>query len=186
MWVESEEGKGSTFYVSIFARGSMQESSGVTLSPEQALRRAATPVTGKRALLVGGRETFQRMVGSMLRVWGLEVSVAASADELHSVLGSVEKGRAHGQSNGRKLVRVDVSGSHGKPFDVVFVDCFDTVKRSKNGKRGAVDGGSNGRTMAADLVGLCCQLAERVPTFLLTSKDTKGLISTWANMVRDP
>ncbi|GAQ81462.1 Putative histidine kinase containing cheY-homologous receiver domain [Klebsormidium nitens] len=182
MWVESEEGKGSTFYVSIFARGSMRESSGVALSPEQAVCRAATPVTGKRALLVGGRNTFQRMVGSMLRVWGLEVSVAASVEELHGLLGPAEKGRLQAPSNGRKFVRVDVGGSQGKPFDVVIVDCFDTVKRTKHGRKGAVDGGANGRTAPADLVALGCQLAERVPTFLLTSKDTKSLISQWADM----
>ncbi|GAQ84739.1 Putative histidine kinase containing cheY-homologous receiver domain [Klebsormidium nitens] len=87
MWVESEEGVGSTFFVTITARGSMQPSTGRSLSPQEILHRPSTAIVGKKALLVGTRGAFHRMVGSMLRAWGLDVSVATSVEELEALAG---------------------------------------------------------------------------------------------------
>lgn len=85
MWVESEEGVGSTFFVTIIARGSMQPSTGRSLSPGEILHRPPTAVVGKKALLVGTRGAFHRMVGSMLRAWGVEVSSATTVEELDAL-----------------------------------------------------------------------------------------------------
>nr|AML77083.1 putative LOV domain-containing protein [Interfilum paradoxum] len=183
MWVESMEGKGSTFYISIFARGSMRESSGAPLSPQQSLRRAPTPVTGKRALLVGARKSFQKMVGSMLKTWGVEITAAESLEDLQDLLGE-EESKANGtKKNGR--VCLDTNGL-SRGFDVVLVDTFDLGRKAER-KPGEFEFQNGSKDEARNrhlaLVRASCQLAERWPTFLLTSKETRQLCSqSWRGM----
>jgi hypothetical protein len=60
MWVDSTEGVGSTFFFSLTVNGSVIETNGDSqLIAENALGRGATPLTGKRALLVGASKAFQ-------------------------------------------------------------------------------------------------------------------------------
>lgn len=60
MWVDSTEGVGSTFFFSLTVNGSVIETNGdPQLIAENALGRGATPLTGKRALLVGASKAFQ-------------------------------------------------------------------------------------------------------------------------------
>lgn len=184
MWVESEEGKGSTFYVAIFARGSMQESSDHNLSPERAIRRPVSPLTGKRALLVGSRGTFHRMVGSMLTAWGMDISVAATRDELCKLANApaqcLENGKLRRLGSGKKSPLRNRSEIHPletdgieSSFDIVIVDTF--VSGSRPGTSSIGAGAGEDRETTIDLVRLGCAMAQRVTTVLLTSKSTRNM-----------
>ncbi|GAQ79868.1 cell cycle sensor kinase and response regulator [Klebsormidium nitens] len=88
MWVDSTEGVGSTFFFSIHVHGSLIETNGEPhLVAGSAAGRAATPLTGKRALLVGASKAFKRMAGSMLHSWGVEVEVVETPSQLRKKVG---------------------------------------------------------------------------------------------------
>jgi hypothetical protein len=191
MWVESEEGKGSTFYVAIFARGSMQESSDHNLSPERAIRRPVSPLTGKRALLVGSRGTFHRMVGSMLTAWGMDISVAATRDELCKLANApaqcLENGKLRRLGSGKKSPLRNRNGVHPLKtdgiescFDIVIVDSF--ASGSRPGTSIGTGAGAD-RETSIDLVRLGCALAQRVTTVLLTSKSTRNMCDLDPNIL---
>lgn len=171
MWVESEEGVGSTFYVTITARGSMQPSTGRSLSPAQLLTRPPTKLTGKRALLVGARGTFHRMVGSMLKAWGMEVSVAGSEAELSALASPpVENGVSRMGVWAAQLDPMEVDGTRG--FDVVIVDSPVTERVFDNGKLEAM---LRKNREAVELMRRGCALRGGLPTLLLTSKHTRDV-----------
>jgi hypothetical protein len=171
MWVESEEGVGSTFYVTITARGSMHPSTGRSLSPAQLLTRPPTKLTGKRALLVGARRTFHRMVGSMLRAWGMEVSIAGSEAELSALASPpVENGVSRMSVWPAHLDLMDVDGKRG--FDVVIVDGPVTERVFDSRKLEAM---LRANREAVELMRRGCALGGGVPTLLLTSKHTRDV-----------
>eukprot|EP00850_Spirogloea_muscicola_P004334 SM000018S03699 [mRNA] locus=s18:814690:822872:- [translate_table: standard] len=96
IWVETQLGKGSSFYFTIMAHGAKQPwatlSRHVTtetdrLTYETAMTALPTPLSGKRALLVGSTPTFHRMVGSILRAWGMVCVEATTEDEVYAALG---------------------------------------------------------------------------------------------------
>nr|AML77081.1 putative LOV domain-containing protein [Interfilum paradoxum] len=179
MWVESEEGIGSTFYVTITAPGSMQSTSGRHLSLNQKLPRQSTPITGKRALLVGARAPFHRMVGSMLKAWGVEVCIAASEAQLGALASAPLPVTA--ASNGARpcLDLMEIDKSVGN-FDVIIVDSPVTGRVFESEKLGEIlDDNRN----AIALMQRGCSLGGHVPTLLLTSKNTKNVFSLDADLM---
>eukprot|EP00850_Spirogloea_muscicola_P017270 SM000146S00990 [mRNA] locus=s146:184248:192420:- [translate_table: standard] len=96
IWVETQLGKGSSFYFTIMAHGAKQPwatlSRHITTETDRstyeiAMTALPTPLSGKRALLVGSTPTFHRMVGSILRAWGMVCVEATTEDEVYAALG---------------------------------------------------------------------------------------------------
>jgi len=76
MWVESEEGRGSTFHFTI------EVEEGTLPDGEDLPRRTRSSVlSGTRVLVVEGHETTQRLLLQLLGQWGTEATAVASAEE---------------------------------------------------------------------------------------------------------
>jgi len=71
IWVDSDEGKGSTFHFTILARAATGGAVPAWQSPQPQL-------AGKRLLLVEDNTTNQRIVSSRASQWGMTVEVAAN------------------------------------------------------------------------------------------------------------
>ncbi|CAI5464840.1 unnamed protein product [Closterium sp. Yama58-4] len=146
IWVDTELGMGSTFHFTIHAHGTMLQASNMlpsllanqasesdkpshtpfplppdstpTLSPLHTLflTPPITPLTGKRALLVGVPQTFHRMLGSMLAAWGVSCTAVRTVDAFWDQWTGEEGGlgRAAGCSEKeqqKSLLKVYRSGS---------------------------------------------------------------------------
>ncbi len=75
MWAESEDGRGSTFFFTILAAGD-QGPPGAEFS--------ATPLFGRRVLVVDASDTQRQLLAAHLRAWGMApVLCGAAADALN-------------------------------------------------------------------------------------------------------
>jgi len=75
MWAESDEGRGSTFFFTILAAGDHGPS-------EQEF--SATPLFGRRVLVVDASDTQRQLLAAHLRAWGMvPVLCSAAADALN-------------------------------------------------------------------------------------------------------
>jgi PAS domain S-box-containing protein len=84
MWVESEEGKGSTFHI-----GLPVEAAEV---PTRAAVQSALPqLAGKRILVVDDNATNREIVARHARSWGMEAAAIASPSEALALIGEGEK-----------------------------------------------------------------------------------------------
>ena len=77
MWVESSEGKGSTFHFTIAA----QESSGSSET-----RWMPNCLSGRRALFVDDNETNRHILRDQLLAWGVDTTLASSGAEALEIL----------------------------------------------------------------------------------------------------
>ena len=75
MWAESDEGRGSTFFFTILAAGDH--------GPPEA-EFSATPLFGRRVLVVDASDTQRQLLAAHLRAWGMApVMCSAAADALN-------------------------------------------------------------------------------------------------------
>ncbi len=79
VWVESEEGKGSTFYISIVAEVSHDV-------PHMRLSKQQPHLAGKRVLIVDDNETNRFVLAHQLQSWGMILESASSGTEALSLL----------------------------------------------------------------------------------------------------
>ena len=82
MWVESEEGKGSTFHVGIPADAA-------EVPARVAVQSALPQLAGKRILVVDDNATNREIVSRHVHSWGMEAMAIASASD---ALARIEKG----------------------------------------------------------------------------------------------
>jgi len=82
MWVESEEGEGSTFHFTMEARdGELPED-------ELRLHAQCSALTGRHAVVVDDNQTSRALLTQLLERWGMEAkTVASGAEALEHVVG---------------------------------------------------------------------------------------------------
>jgi PAS domain S-box-containing protein len=83
MWVESEEGKGSTFHFTIHIEG-------VSSKPVPGLSGVRTHLTGKRMLIVDDNSTNRRILSTLAQNWGLAPRTADSGPAALQLIDSGE------------------------------------------------------------------------------------------------
>jgi signal transduction histidine kinase/CheY-like chemotaxis protein/HPt (histidine-containing phosphotransfer) domain-containing protein len=100
MWVDSQEGKGSTFYFTI--RG---------LAIETTLRDplvgTQAPLAGRRVLLVDPNPASRRIASAQMRKWGIDVEAVDSHDEGELLCGS----RAPAEQYAAVILDIGTSGT---------------------------------------------------------------------------
>eukprot|EP00271_Cylindrocystis_brebissonii_P020043 TRINITY_DN645_c0_g1_i1.p1 TRINITY_DN645_c0_g1~~TRINITY_DN645_c0_g1_i1.p1 ORF type:complete len:1139 (-),score=211.04 TRINITY_DN645_c0_g1_i1:1780-5196(-) len=185
IWVESEVGKGSKFFFTFLASGSMRPTQGKSALLESAHIHVPTPLHGKRALLIGPTPSFRRMVGSMLQSWGMPCTFASTVEELQTALGpslaslilSAEERKAGGQNGHLEPIKRDAL-----PFDVVLVDSptappHDDEKVAAEGANEAEPQMSSTMmkySQALTVMQAGCRCSAVLPTFLLIGRHGKG------------
>jgi len=129
IWVESEEGEGSTFFFTLEARA-VEYTVERDREPLQAARAA---LEGKRALIVGGTETNRNLLQQHLRRWGMDTRALATGTEAPS---RVQEDAAydlvlldlHGiEQDGRRLAERVQGEGKGRP-----VVMLSSIHRSQN------------------------------------------------------
>jgi signal transduction histidine kinase/CheY-like chemotaxis protein len=96
IWLESVPGKGSTFFFTV--RLDTVEKPLTAASEE-----ADVSLTGLHALAVDDNSTNRKIIGAMLRRWGMECYTAASGEEALNTLCAAQKAGVH--------------------YDIILVDC---------------------------------------------------------------
>ena len=83
IWVESQPGRGSRFRFTVQA-GVVKDAAPVRSAP-------AAELAGLRALVVDDNATNRRILGEMLRRWGIDLTLAAGSDEAVALLARAEE-----------------------------------------------------------------------------------------------
>lgn len=106
IWLESDLGKGSTFHFSV--------SLGVATEGRMAHMPAiAAAVKGLRVLVVDDNATNRGILGRMLRAWGLDATILASAEE---ALDRLERAAQRGEPYSMLIVDAHMPGTDGFAF----------------------------------------------------------------------
>ncbi|MDJ0554484.1 MAG: PAS domain S-box protein [Microcoleaceae cyanobacterium MO_207.B10] len=83
MWVDSEEGQGSTFHFTMVAMATQS-------TKETNLKEAQPELTGKRMLAVDDNATNRKIISLQVQSWGMEVTVVESGAEALRLIRSGE------------------------------------------------------------------------------------------------
>lgn len=173
IWVESELGFGSTFFFTVLVHGSMVETKGGLVTSRTALSLEPTLLTGKRALLVGPSESFERMVGSILRSWGMLYTVVKSTGELVSACCDTLLTVTSREKSPESPIRTSAIGSRKHRYDVVLVDFPVVPVRHSSDQQEELTSLVETQESSLYLTQMGCGLSQTLPTFLLLAQNCK-------------